>query len=98
MVSPSLPDPSAQQLIANLVSNAISAGLGIAVGGESGGALASTMDRHNRQNHDAEIALLKRLATDENGWNPGTVCILILINKARQARGKLGDIMPIKVL
>ena len=47
-------DSDAQKLIANLISNIVSSGIGIAVGGESSGSLASLMERHNRQFHEKD--------------------------------------------
>lgn len=51
-------DPDAQKLVANLLSNIFSDVIGIAAGGESGGNLASLMNRHNQQIHPDQIQWL----------------------------------------
>jgi hypothetical protein len=55
-------DPDVRNLLTNILTNAASTAVGLAAGGESGGALASSMDRYNRQLHPFEKAKILELA------------------------------------
>jgi hypothetical protein len=57
-------DPAKASLIANVIANVVSGGIGYAAGGETGSGAASTMDRYNRQLHKAELARMEKLAED----------------------------------
>jgi|GEM_PF-1471166 len=57
-------DAARQFVIADLISNVVSSGLGLAAGGESGSNAAAAMNRYNRQLHPDEIRWIKGHAED----------------------------------